>query len=126
MTTNPKIQIHKVQGRYVFVTPYNKGYVEAIKKVAGRRYNPEQKAWSVPLDKKAEAYEILKLFFGGQEAMGEKGLFRIPPTLYVQMSDAEKARVDEQEAAKEARKAEKAARKAEKVETAEKPEAPQS
>lgn len=100
-------------GLYVVVqTPYNEEFVKGIKNIVGRRWLPQSKTWAVPASQKASLYSLMRTHFANRRAVGPKGEFVIQPhpyfqapKLYKDMSDAEKARVDEQEAAKEARKA---------------------
>lgn len=75
----PDVEISVVGDRIVVETPYREKYVADIRKVSGRRFNPENKTWSLPRNResKVQLWKILKTHFKGCLAIGPKGPFTI-------------------------------------------------
>lgn len=63
--------------RVLFDTPYDEDFIAAIKSIKGRRWDNDRKVWTVPVGKKAEAWEALQEAYGGLLGHGPKGMFRI-------------------------------------------------
>jgi hypothetical protein len=72
-----KVTIEAKSNRLHFKTGYEPAFISSIKKVKGRRYHPKDKIWSVPVNMKKDAWDILKLCFEGEIGMGPKGIFAI-------------------------------------------------
>lgn len=71
----PKIEVKKVDDRIIVDSPYSEEYVEAVKRISGRKFDWDDKTWSVPVDKKRELWEALREGFEGELALGPKGPF---------------------------------------------------
>lgn len=72
-----KVHIESANGRFVVHTPYNPDAIEAFRKINGRKWEKESKAWSFPAEFKKAVWEILCGYFAGSVGMGPKGLFQI-------------------------------------------------
>jgi len=73
----PVVVVTEQDGMISLRTPYSAEFVEAVRKVQGRRWQAEQKVWAVPVACKREAFQVLKAHFAGMLAEGPKGLFFI-------------------------------------------------
>lgn len=66
--------------RIAVKTPYNQGFVERVKQLRGRKWDPERKVWTVPASDpnvKVILHTLLKAYYPGVVARGSKGLFVI-------------------------------------------------
>jgi len=58
-------------------SPYNRDFVDAVRAIKGRRYNREDKTWSVPKTGKRDLWSAMLNHFEGSLGKGPKGPFVI-------------------------------------------------
>ena len=73
----------RVEARLKLSTPYNPRFVEALRNLPGRRWDKEQKVWTVPATENARVivFTLLKAFYPGVVGRGSKGFFVVPGEL---------------------------------------------
>jgi hypothetical protein len=62
---------------YEVKVAYNSEYIDMVKRIKGRKYDPQKKAWRVPAAQKKALWEVLIECFSGTMADGPKGKFLI-------------------------------------------------
>ena len=74
---DPKIHLILQNNRLSISAPYNPEFVDAIKQIRQRRYNPTNKSWSVPytLQNKRRVYAMLLEYYKGEKGVGPQGEF---------------------------------------------------
>jgi ribosomal protein L3 len=69
----------EVEGDRLFLdTTYDEGFVDAIRKVKGRKFDGDSKRWSVPKTEKRAAWEAIQAAYPGTLGLGPQGVFTVP------------------------------------------------
>ena len=64
-------------GRYAVKTPYNPGVVNAMRGIAGRRWDKDGKVNTFPASSKVALFAMLCEFYPNAIAVGPKGIFKV-------------------------------------------------
>lgn len=64
-------------GELTIKTPYHPAFVAAIKTVKGRKFDVDDKSWSVPYTARKAVWAALQAAFPGEDAVGPQGPFTI-------------------------------------------------
>ena len=71
------IRVIVIEGEVRMVTPYNPDFVEAVRKIPGRKWHKEEKLWSVPLAQRPALWAAMTKYYKGEFGIGPKGPFQV-------------------------------------------------
>lgn len=66
------------QGRLEVHSRYDAEFVEALRRIPGRRWNRDAKTWTVPHSSRGALWSALRHRYGGQIGRSARGVFAIP------------------------------------------------
>lgn len=69
------VRVVLMENELRIVTPYNPEFVEAVRKIPGRKWHKEEKVWSVPIHQRAALWAAMNAHYKGAMGVGPKGPF---------------------------------------------------